>query len=125
MQKEPRLSEVKQRLLEIQRRGGLTPAASAASELKRRAREIPVPLSLAQEQVWRLDQTAGKLAPLHNESITHSSPRPLRPALLERSLAEIIRRHEIWRTTFEEVAGQPDPDCSPCACNFQIARGRS
>ncbi len=104
MPKEPRLSEAKQRLLEIQRRGGLTPAAS---ELKRRARENPAPLSLAQEQVWRLDQTAGKLAPLHNESITIHRHGPCNLGGLERSLAEIVRRHEIWRTTFEEVAGQP------------------
>ncbi len=28
-------------------------------------------------------------------------------AVIERSLLEIIRRHEIWRTTFEEVNGRP------------------
>lgn len=109
--KKPRLSEAKQKLLEIQmRRGSLTHAASASevpSELTRHAREIPTPLSLAQEQVWRLDQTASKLAPLHNESITIHRHGPCDSAALERSLAEIIRRHEIWRTTFEAMAGQP------------------
>jgi hypothetical protein len=104
--KNARLSEAKQRLLEIQRRGGLASAA-AVSEPKRRAREIPTPLSFAQEQVWRLDQIAGSLAPLHNESITIHRHGPCDSAALEASLAEIIRRHEIWRTTFEAVAGQP------------------
>jgi len=107
MQKEPRLSEAKQRLLEIQRRGGLAPAAPAASEAKRRSRETPSPLSLAQEQVWRLDQIAAKHAPLHNESITIHRHGPCDLAALEAGLAEIVRRHEIWRTTFELVDGQP------------------
>jgi hypothetical protein len=105
--KNARLSEAKQRLLEIQRRGGLASAADAVSEPKRRAGEIPAPLSLPQEQVWRLDQTAGKLSPLHNESITIHRHGVLDIAALEASLAEIVRRHEIWRTTFEAVAGQP------------------
>jgi hypothetical protein len=71
MQKETHLSEAKQNLLEIQRRqGGFAPAPSSACELRCRGQELPAPLSLAQEQVWRLDQTAGKLAPLHNEFMT-------------------------------------------------------
>ncbi|HZZ15201.1 MAG TPA: condensation domain-containing protein, partial [Candidatus Sulfotelmatobacter sp.] len=69
--------------------------------------EIPAPLSREQEQVWRLDQTAGKQSPLHNESITIHRHGPCDPILVERSLAEIIRRHEIWRTTFEVVEGRP------------------
>jgi hypothetical protein len=107
MQKEPSLSEAKQKLLEIQRRGGRIPAAATLPEVKRRTLKTPVPLSLAQEQVWRLDQTAGKLAPLHNESITIHRHGPCDTAAMEASLAEIVRRHEIWRTTFEAMAGQP------------------
>jgi hypothetical protein len=107
MQKEPRLSEAKQKLLDIQRRGGRTPAAATALEVKRRARETPALLSLPQEQVWRLDQTAGKLAPLHNESITMHRHGVCDIGALEASLAEIVRRHEIWRTTFDVLAGQP------------------
>jgi hypothetical protein len=57
--------------------------------------------------VWRLDQTAGKLAALHNESITIYRHGPCDLAALESSLTEIVRRHEIWRTIFEAVAGQP------------------
>jgi Condensation domain len=111
MQKEPRLSEAKRRLLEMQTRGSLTPAVSATSErpspIKQSARENPAPLSLAQERVWRLEQTAGRLAPLHNESISIHRRGPCDPAILERSLKEIIRRHEIWRTTFPLESGQP------------------
>jgi surfactin family lipopeptide synthetase A len=104
MPNEPRLSEAKQKLLEIQRRGDLIlPEAG----VRHRAREGPAPLSFAQEQVWRLNQTTGKLAPLHNESITLHRRGPCDAEALERSLAEIVRRHEIWRTTFEAVDGQP------------------
>lgn len=110
MEKQPRLSEAKQKLLELQRRGGIAPNPSQKPEspsLRPTARETPAPLSLAQEQVWRLDQTAGKLTPLHNESITIHRHGPCDPAILERSLTEIIRRHEIWRTTFEERERRP------------------
>ena len=108
MHKEPRLSEAKRRLLELQMRGEDHPSAAPdGSEFKRHPRETPPPLALAQEQVWLLDQSAGNLAPLHNESITIHRYGPCDPALLEKSLTEIIRRHEIWRTTFEIVAGKP------------------
>lgn len=108
MQKQSHLSEAKQRLLELQRRArGIAAAASTVSEMKCRAEEIPAPLSFEQEQVWRVDQTAGKLAPLHNESITIHRHGTCDPTLVERSLAEIIRRHEIWRTTFDVVEGRP------------------
>ena len=120
MSKEAHLSEAKQRLLDIQRRGGLIATASTTSELKRRAGEIPAPLSLAQEQVWRLDQTAGKLAPLHNESITIHRRGSCDPAALERSLAEIIRRHEIWRTTYDAVEGQPVQIVHPAPATFEL-----
>jgi len=124
MQKESHLSEAKRRLLEIQRSArNLAPTASIPSELERRAREIPAPLSLAQEQVWRLDQSAGKIAPLHNESITIHRRGQCDAAVLERSLAEIVRRHEIWRTTFETVAGQPIQivDTAPVSFKLHVA----
>jgi hypothetical protein len=108
MPNEPRLSDAKQKLLELQRsKGNFAPASSVSSDLKCGAKEIPAPLSLAQEQVWRLDQIAGKLTPLHNESITIRRHGDCNVAVLERSLAEIVRRHEIWRTTFDVIAGRP------------------
>jgi surfactin family lipopeptide synthetase A len=107
MANEPRLSEAKRRLLELQTQQSIASASRSASEPIRHPRETPAPLAPAQEQVWRLDQTAGKLTALHNESITIYRHGPCDPAILERSLAEIIRRHEIWRTTFELQAGRP------------------
>lgn len=106
MQKEPLLSEAKRKLLELQmRRAGNAPAASDSAGEKLLPRESPVPLSFAQEEVWRLDQAASKIAPLHNESITIHRRGACDPAILKQSLAEIVRRHEIWRTTYGEAAG--------------------
>ncbi|MCT2589640.1 amino acid adenylation domain-containing protein [Streptomyces sp. N2-109] len=66
----------------------------------------PVPLSLAQEQVWCL----GKLAP---ESIAYSTQAyldirgSLSVSLLEDALSEVVRRHEVLRTAFVERDGKP------------------
>jgi hypothetical protein len=105
MSTESHLSDAKRRLLEIQRQGGF--AHSPSIPLERHLRENPLPLSLAQEQVWRFDQVAGKQAPLYNESITIHRHGPCDLAVLERSFVEIIRRHEIWRTTFPSVQDKP------------------
>jgi len=64
----------------------------------------PAPLSFAQAQIWLHGQFAKDL---YNESVTVYRRGPLDLPTLERSLAEIIRRHEAWRTTFKEVDGQP------------------
>jgi len=122
MQKEPLLSEAKRKLLELQlKRGDSLPAASGQAETKRQPRDTPVPLSLAQEQVWRLDQTAGKLTPLHNESITIHRRGPVDSAIVKRSLAEIVRRHESWRTTFEVTAGHPVQIVHPAPYPLEFA----
>jgi aspartate racemase len=63
----------------------------------------PAPLSFAQEQIWLHGQFAKDL---YNESVTVYRRGPLDLATLRRSLAEIIRRHEAWRTTFKAVDGQ-------------------
>ena len=121
MENQPRLSEAKRKLLELQTRQELRPepAAAAASEVQHQ-RENPAPLALAQEQVWRLDQTAGKLAPLHNESITIHRHGACDVAVLERSLAEIVRRHEIWRTTFDVRSGRPVQIVHPAPGHFPL-----
>jgi len=118
MPNEPRLSAAKQRLLELQKRGGLTPSIGSSPKLHRP--DGPAPLSLSQEQVWRLEQTAGKLAPLHNESITIHRHGRCDIHALEASFTEIIRRHEIWRTVFEVVDGQPVQIVRPAPVTFSL-----
>jgi amino acid adenylation domain-containing protein len=64
----------------------------------------PAPLSFAQEQIWLHGQFAKDL---YNESVTVYRQGALDVPTLRRSLAEIVRRHEAWRTTFKSVDGHP------------------
>jgi|SRR5215472_8132442 len=120
MPNEPLLSEAKRELLERMRRTGAA-APSDLTGVQLPPREHPVPLSLSQEEVWRLDQTAGKLAPLHNESITIHRKGACDPELVQRSLTEIVRRHEIWRTTYTETNGRLAQIIHPAPESFPLA----
>ncbi|HEY0022711.1 MAG TPA: amino acid adenylation domain-containing protein [Longimicrobium sp.] len=65
-----------------------------------------LPLSFAQERLWFIDR-------LEPGSATYNIPMAwhlggvLDEAALERSLGEIVRRHEVLRTVFAEVDGSP------------------
>ncbi|HST60941.1 MAG TPA: amino acid adenylation domain-containing protein, partial [Longimicrobium sp.] len=69
-------------------------------------RTQPLPLSFAQERLWFLDR-------MEPGSATYNIPAALRLAgalderALERSLGEIVRRHEALRTVFAEVDSSP------------------
>ncbi|HEX4962826.1 MAG TPA: amino acid adenylation domain-containing protein, partial [Thermoanaerobaculia bacterium] len=76
-----------------------------APRLERMPRGERVPLSFAQERLWFLSQ-------LEPESPAYNIPIALRLAgrldlpALERSLTELLRRHESLRTTYELAEGQ-------------------
>jgi hypothetical protein len=65
-----------------------------------------VPLSFAQQRLWFLDQ-------LEPGSATYNMPAALRIegqldlGILQRAFTEIVRRHQILRTSFAEVGGEP------------------
>jgi amino acid adenylation domain-containing protein len=65
-----------------------------------------LPLSLAQERLWFLHQWQPD-ASFYNESLFFRLSGVLNTAVLEQSLNEIIRRHEILRTNFIVENGQP------------------
>ncbi|MGA2413950.1 MAG: amino acid adenylation domain-containing protein [Candidatus Sulfotelmatobacter sp.] len=98
-------SEQKRKLLEqyLQQRAQ---SASAPATIPRRPPGAAIPLSFAQQQVWLHARLAPEL-PLYNEPFTVHRKGPLDEKALERSLNEIIRRHEAWRTTFAVVDGEP------------------
>ncbi|HEX8559857.1 MAG TPA: amino acid adenylation domain-containing protein [Pyrinomonadaceae bacterium] len=72
------------------------------------------PLSFAQQRLWFLDR-------LEPESAAYNLPSalrvrgPLDAAALERSLDEIVRRHEVLRTTFAIEDGEPRQFVAPHA----------
>ncbi|PTR07479.1 non-ribosomal peptide synthase protein (TIGR01720 family)/amino acid adenylation domain-containing protein [Nitrosospira sp. Nsp5] len=63
------------------------------------------PLSFAQQRLWFLDQLSPQ-STAYNLCTTFSFTGPLNTTALEKSLAEIVRRHEILRTIFIAIDGQ-------------------
>jgi amino acid adenylation domain-containing protein len=64
------------------------------------------PLSASQQQMWLLSQMIPE-TPVYNECVTVNLPGSLDTKALELSLNEIIRRHEVWRTSFPVQDGKP------------------
>jgi len=101
------LSENKRRLLERCLSGEVGLQGAQATTIRRRVAGEDAPLSLAQEEVWRRAEARASKAQLYNESITLRRSGPLNEAALGRALTEVVRRHEIWRTTYHVVGGAP------------------
>jgi amino acid adenylation domain-containing protein len=65
----------------------------------------PLPCSFAQQRLWVIDQlTPG--SPAYNLSDLLAWRGPLNRAALARALSEVVRRHEVLRTTFGVHLGQ-------------------
>ncbi len=69
-------------------------------------RDRDLPLSFAQQRLWFIDQLEPG-SPLYNVPVALQVEGPLDPRVLERSLSEIVGRHETLRTTFAAVEGTP------------------
>jgi amino acid adenylation domain-containing protein len=121
MQESLELSECKRQILEKYLRGQFAEAREKSSAIPRRAGAKNAPLSLSQQQVWVNSNLAGD-HPVYNETMTVMKRGALDPAILERAIREIIRRHEIWRTTFDVVDGQPVQVVHPAPDKFHIPR---
>ncbi len=78
------------------------------------SRDEALPLSFAQRRLWFLAQ-------LEPDSATYNCPAAVRltgtlnHGMLEKTLSEIVRRHEILRTSFPIVNGQPVQVIAPPA----------
>ncbi|MEW5930755.1 MAG: amino acid adenylation domain-containing protein, partial [Gemmatimonadota bacterium] len=84
----------------------LRAGAAAAPPLVPAARDRPVPLSFAQEAIWFLQQLSPGMRAYNFQAMLRVRG-PLDVAALERALGEIVRRHEVLRTTFPGVDGRP------------------
>ena len=81
-------------------------ARTDGAPIGRVAHASELPLSFAQERMWFIDQ-------LEPESAAYNVPGGvelkgrLSVAALQQSLSELVRRHEVLRARFVDVAGQP------------------
>jgi hypothetical protein len=101
------LSETKRRLLHSYLHGGAARNVARDHLISPTGSRKDVPLSLSQEQLFLRETSRADIPPLYNECIKLRMLGPLDVPALERSLAEIISRHEIWRTSYAVSNGQP------------------
>src|SRR5689334_21065837 len=98
------LSPEKQALLQLQLRKQSNPAPRTGSALtqrptRRRDSSAKIPLSYAQERLWTWEQLQPG-SPAYSVLGAIRIRGALNREALERCLAEIVRRHEVLRTTF-------------------------
>ncbi|MEM7583498.1 MAG: amino acid adenylation domain-containing protein [Acidobacteriota bacterium] len=80
--------------------------------VQRVPRDQPLPLAFPQRAVFFLDKLVpGSIA--YNAQFTVSLNGKLDIEVLQRVLTEIVRRHEVLRTTFVEIDGQPVQQIHP------------
>ncbi|HEX2078627.1 MAG TPA: amino acid adenylation domain-containing protein [Longimicrobium sp.] len=81
-------------------------AGSSAGHIGRVDRGRPLPLSPAQEAVWFFERLSPGMRSYQFQAEVRLRGEADAGAL-EAALTEIVRRHEIFRTTFRETGGQP------------------
>ena len=94
----------------VRHQGETSPAIGILPD--KRGRELP--LSFGQERLWFLSQLEPE-NPAYNRPAALRLAGPLEISTLERSLSEIIRRHEVLRSTVSAVDGQPVQIVSPAS----------
>jgi amino acid adenylation domain-containing protein len=100
------LSADKRSLLEQRLRGRGASPQSTSGPVTRRIDSAPAPLSVLQEQLWYFNRLAPD-NPIYNEAVTIRKEGPFDVRAFRAAFNEIVRRHEIWRSTFDVLDGQP------------------
>ncbi|MCC5622904.1 condensation domain-containing protein, partial [Nostoc sp. CHAB 5715] len=95
------LSPAKKALLEKWKGGKLQ-----ADVIPKRQDCQNIPLSFSQQRLWFIDQLYHGSS-FYNIPIAFHVQGNLDIAALEQSLNEILKRHEVWRTNFKLVNGEP------------------
>lgn len=98
-----RLTPEQRRLLQLKLKGA-APDAPKAAGIPRREVFSPCPVSANQEWLWSVDRLTGG-NPAWNVFTGGAFTGPLDVAVLERCLNEIIKRHEVLRTTLRDGGG--------------------
>ncbi|MFL6198486.1 MAG: amino acid adenylation domain-containing protein, partial [Thermoanaerobaculia bacterium] len=103
----PTLARLAARLESAAGETGLPPVTRAAGN-------GPLPLSYPQRRLWFLDRLEPGL-PVYNVPLFYRIAGPLDVPALERSLAGLVRRHEVLRTVYPMVDGEPVQVVLPAA----------
>jgi len=77
------------------------------STITRRQTQSPIPLSFAQQRLWFLDQLEPGNS-VYNIPIACRITGPFQISLFQRSIDDIIHRHEILRTIVRKSNGVPE-----------------
>src|ERR1700743_964425 len=85
--------------------GSASPAQRPAARQQQTASE-PAALSFGQERLWFIDQLQPG-SPAYNVPTMIPLSGSVSAALLRRCVEEIVRRHQVLRTTFVTRQGQP------------------
>jgi amino acid adenylation domain-containing protein len=101
------ISAAKRDLLAKYLRGELAEEFSS-NTIPRRAPDASLRLSFSQERLWFLDHLMPG-SPVFNVPTAVRLSRPLNIAVLQQCVNEIVRRHEVFRTSFVTIDGQPTP----------------
>lgn len=94
------LSEAKRKLLEKYYHGNSRVSSVPGDAIAPRTQGEMAPVSLSQEQLVHRERHMQGGSPLYNECIRLKMKGPLDVLILKKSLREIIRRHEIWRSSY-------------------------
>lgn len=104
-------SNAKRDLLAKYLRGELDEELTSPQTITRRAPDTSPQLSFAQERLWFLDQLMSG-SPVFNVPMAVRFRSAVDPAVLQRCVNEIVRRHEVFRTRFLTRDGKPSPEIS-------------
>jgi amino acid adenylation domain-containing protein len=104
----PTVAQIAAHLETLQRSG----AAARRTAIGRYERNGDAPLSFAQERLWFLEQLQPDSA-LYHINVAASLTGRLDVTALEKALNEIIRRHEVLRTSFVATGGEPHQLIAP------------
>ncbi|HZS43863.1 MAG TPA: condensation domain-containing protein, partial [Blastocatellia bacterium] len=112
------LSPTKRKLLELalSKRQGLQNGSQSepGPSIQPVHRDQALPLSFAQERLWFLNQLTPNSPDYNIYEAIHLSG-PLKIAVLEQSVGEVLRRHESLRTFFNAIDGRPLQSIVPFA----------
>lgn len=106
------MSDARRSLLEKYLQGAAAPDLVSSRAITRRPTDSPACVSFAQERLWFLDQLLPGSA-VFNVPLAVRLDAPVDQQVLEKSLNEIVRRHEGLRTTIATANGHPVPVVLP------------